>query len=50
VRWPNGLEQDWNHLPINTTIRITEGEKAWQDVHPSRKKGKQSGIKLAATS
>ena len=33
IRWPSGLEQRFGPLPINTTIRITEGESHWESVY-----------------
>jgi len=49
VRWPNGRQQQWSNIPINTTIRVTEGEQEWQRVYASREKGK-SAIKKRAKS
>jgi tetratricopeptide (TPR) repeat protein len=36
IRWPSGLRQRLEHLPINGTIRITEGLSAWADVYQAR--------------
>jgi tetratricopeptide (TPR) repeat protein len=33
IRWPSGLLQRFEDLPVNTTIRFTEGESGWQDVY-----------------
>jgi len=33
IRWPNGLRQRFENLPINTTIQFTEGEPSWTGVY-----------------
>jgi hypothetical protein len=33
IRWPSGLRQRLENLPINRTIRITEGLGGWADVY-----------------
>jgi hypothetical protein len=33
IRWPNGLRQRFENLPINTTIQFTEGEPSWDGVY-----------------
>ncbi len=33
VRWPSGLEQRIEELPINSTIRIVEGQTGWGEVY-----------------
>jgi hypothetical protein len=33
IRWPSGLRQRLENLPINRTIRITEGQDGWVDVY-----------------
>jgi tetratricopeptide (TPR) repeat protein len=30
VRWPSGLKQNFTDLPVNDTIRFTEGQFAWE--------------------
>ncbi len=40
IRWPSGLQQQIGNLPINNTIRITEGESGWQEVYPQKAKSK----------
>jgi hypothetical protein len=27
VRWPNGLEQEWTHIPVNRIAQITENSQ-----------------------
>ena len=34
IRWPSGLRQRIEGLPINDTIRITEGKPEWERVYP----------------
>jgi tetratricopeptide (TPR) repeat protein len=36
VIWPGGLHQSIENLPINTTIRITEGKDGWERVYPEK--------------
>jgi tetratricopeptide (TPR) repeat protein len=36
VRWPSGLVQRWENLPINTTLRFTEGQPLWTDVYAQK--------------
>jgi len=38
IRWPSGQVQEISNLPINETIRITEGRDGWEDVYEARKK------------
>jgi tetratricopeptide (TPR) repeat protein len=33
IRWPSGLRQRVENPPVNHTIRITEGQPAWEDVY-----------------
>ena len=33
IRWPSGLRQRFEQLPINTSIRITEGADRWEFVY-----------------
>lgn len=33
IRWPSGLVQRFEDLPINDTILITEGEPSWAEVY-----------------
>ncbi len=33
VRWPSGLLQRFEGLPINKTVEFVEGESAWRDVY-----------------
>ena len=33
IRWPNGLTQRVENPPVNETIRITEGQPAWELVY-----------------
>ena len=33
IRWPNGLVQRVDDLPVNHTIRVTEGEPGWVGVY-----------------
>jgi len=30
IRWPSGLIQRFTDLPVNTTLRITEGQGTWE--------------------
>ncbi|HWP86006.1 MAG TPA: FG-GAP-like repeat-containing protein [Terriglobia bacterium] len=34
ILWPSGLKQQFRNLPVNNTIRITEGKSAWDEVYP----------------
>jgi tetratricopeptide (TPR) repeat protein len=34
IRWPSGLRQHFESLPVNTTIQFTEGQAAWKPVYP----------------
>lgn len=43
VRWPSGLEQEWEAPPINTTLRLTEGRTGWEHVYSPRKATGTSG-------
>jgi tetratricopeptide (TPR) repeat protein len=36
IRWPSGLLQRFENLPVNTTIRVTEGQPAWVPVYPAK--------------
>lgn len=36
IRWPSGIRQRFEGLPINITIQITEGADSWTDVYASR--------------
>jgi len=42
IRWPSGLQQRFGRLPINTSIRITEGESAWELVYHRKPEGEIS--------
>jgi ASPIC/UnbV protein/VCBS repeat protein len=42
IRWPSGLRQQIANLPVNNTIRITEGEAGWKEVYPGRAQSAQS--------
>jgi hypothetical protein len=33
IRWPSGLIQRFTDLPINNTLRFTEGQPAWEEVY-----------------
>jgi tetratricopeptide (TPR) repeat protein len=33
IRWPSGLIQRFTDVPINTTLRFTEGQGAWEFVY-----------------
>jgi hypothetical protein len=33
IRWPSGLRQRFEGLPINTTFEFTEGQTGWRDVY-----------------
>jgi hypothetical protein len=33
IRWPSGLRQRFEDLPVNTTIRIAEGQPSWAPVY-----------------
>ncbi len=35
IRWPSGRRQTVDNPPINTTIRIVEGRRGWEDVYGS---------------
>ena len=35
VWWPSGLREHFQHLPVNTRVRITEGEGRWVADHAS---------------
>lgn len=38
IRWPNGLRERFDNVPVNTTIRVTEGKPGWEEVYiPSGK-------------
>ena len=47
IRWPSGLEQELSDLPINTTIRITEGSARWELVYPAERTVSNQGIPAA---
>jgi tetratricopeptide (TPR) repeat protein len=38
IRWPSGLVQRFTDLPVNDTIRFTEGEAAWKKVYEVAKR------------
>ncbi len=38
IRWPSGLRQRVDNPPLNSTIRITEGRPAWDDVYAAIRK------------
>jgi len=33
IRWPSGLKQRFENLPVNKTIRVTEGREHWEGVY-----------------
>ncbi len=33
IRWPSGLIQRFADLPVNTTLRFTEGQGTWEPVY-----------------
>jgi hypothetical protein len=33
IRWPSGLKQRFENLPVNKSIRIVEGNSAWEGVY-----------------
>ncbi len=33
IRWPSGLIQRFTDLPVNTTLRFTERQSAWESVY-----------------
>jgi hypothetical protein len=33
IRWPSGLRQRIENPPVNSTIRITEGQDGWEEVY-----------------
>jgi len=36
IRWPSGLRQRIEKPPVNETIRVVEGEDAWERVYNKR--------------
>jgi tetratricopeptide (TPR) repeat protein len=34
IRWPSGLKQRFQDLPVNHTLQFTEGDGQWSDVYP----------------
>ena len=46
IRWPSGLRQRVDNPPLNSTIRITEGQPAWEDVYDVIRKRTESGSYL----
>ena len=36
VVWPSSKRQTMANLPVNTTIRITEGKDGWEEVYPKK--------------
>jgi hypothetical protein len=34
IRWPSGLEQIFEGLPVNKTLEFTEGLGTWEDAYP----------------
>jgi hypothetical protein len=36
IWWPSGLRQRFEQLPVNTTIRIVEGEQGWSSVYSKK--------------
>ncbi len=36
IRWPGGAVESRDDLPVNSTVRIVEGEPGWQPVYPDR--------------
>ncbi len=36
IRWPSGLEQIFEGLPVNRTLEFTEGLGTWEDAYPIR--------------
>ena len=33
VRWPSGLRQRFENPPINSSIRVTEGQAEWEETY-----------------
>ncbi len=33
IRWPGGSVERWEALPVNSTLRLVEGEPGWQPVY-----------------
>ena len=33
IRWPSGLKQRFQNLPVNATLQFTEGQADWHDVY-----------------
>ncbi len=33
IRWPSGLIQRFADLPVNTTLRFTDGQGTWEPVY-----------------
>jgi hypothetical protein len=46
IRWPSGLVQKLATVPINTTIRVTEGKDRWEEVY-KKKAGVATGAEAA---
>jgi tetratricopeptide (TPR) repeat protein len=38
IRWPSGLRQRFEGLPINSTLEFTEGNSTWTDVYAKSRK------------
>jgi tetratricopeptide (TPR) repeat protein len=42
IRWPGGMVQRFENLPINKTLRFTEGQPSWTDVYVKQSKAAKS--------
>ena len=43
IGWPSGLVQRVGDLPVNRTIRVTEGKEGWEDCYRARGEGSNVG-------
>jgi hypothetical protein len=43
IWWPSGLRQHIKSLPVNTTLRIIEGEPEWREVYKRRSESGKKG-------
>jgi hypothetical protein len=41
IWWPSGSRQRLENIPVNTTIRITEGENRWEEVYTKPKRARR---------
>lgn len=44
IIWPNGLQQYLENLPINNTIRITEGKRGYEEVYKQKTLAKNQHV------